>query len=159
MDHWWRVTRYDPAMRDSRGAYKADTWTSISDIGREIDGHKLTFDEYSAAEDSYVAAFMRFAEAGGVKRVEVRGFEHGEGLNEGLILDVDGAADVLRRILREDAWCRLEALDESFAVHAGHDYYMFIGSNTPSTVAVEDTRDSGLFVEPDLVSPYIPQDD
>lgn len=146
-------------MRNHRGAYETETWTSISDVGREINGHVLGFDEYSAVEDSYIDGFLRFADASGAKCLRVLGLEYGEGLQEGQELGIDDAADVLRRILRQDAWCRLEANDGSFAVHAGNDYYMFIGSNDPSTDAVEVTGESGLFVESGFVSPFIPEAD
>ena len=43
---WWRVTRYDPARRDERGAYRDDTWTSISDVGNVFDNQELTIEEY-----------------------------------------------------------------------------------------------------------------
>jgi hypothetical protein len=32
----YRVTKYDPAHRDSTGVYFRDEWTSVSDIGREL---------------------------------------------------------------------------------------------------------------------------
>jgi hypothetical protein len=157
MDYWWRVTRYDPEKRDDRGVFKSMTWTSISDIGKEFEGRVLTFDEYLEVEDAYSDAFVRFASAAGVEHVQVRGFEYGEGLRDGQLLSIDEAAQVLRLVLREEAWCRLEAVDGSFAVHAGHDYYMFIGSEMPSDEAVEDVVESGLFVEPDFFSPYVPE--
>jgi hypothetical protein len=55
---WWRVTRYDPARRDERGAYRGETWTSISDVGKVFEGHKLTIDEYERVETAYVDAFV-----------------------------------------------------------------------------------------------------
>ena len=32
----YRVTKYNPALRDARGAYIAAEWTSVADIGCEF---------------------------------------------------------------------------------------------------------------------------
>lgn len=119
----------------------------------------MTFDEYSEVEDAYARAFVCFANAAGVEKLQVRGLEHGAELKEGQLLQIAEAELVLRRMLREEAWCRLEAIDESFATHVGYDFYMFIGSNAASVEAVEVAEHLGLYVEADFVSPLIPEDD
>ena len=32
----WRITKYNPAFRDERGAYLKDEWTSVSDVGKSF---------------------------------------------------------------------------------------------------------------------------
>jgi hypothetical protein len=42
----WRITKYNPAFRDERGAYLQDEWTGISDIEAVYDGEALTYAAY-----------------------------------------------------------------------------------------------------------------
>ena len=41
----YRVTKYDPAKRDARGAYLCAEWTWFKDIGRAIGDAVLTAEE------------------------------------------------------------------------------------------------------------------
>src|SRR5262249_56008880 len=42
----FRVTKYDPRFRDSRGAYMREDWIAMSDIGKSFEGVTLTASEY-----------------------------------------------------------------------------------------------------------------
>ena len=59
---------------------------------------------------------------------------------------------IVRAILREVAWCKLEGA--AMYVHFGYDYYMYIGSKRDLT-SKELCRleKEGLFVE-EFISPY-----
>jgi hypothetical protein len=89
------VTRYDPARRDERGAYRGEKWTSISDVGKVFEGNKLTIDEYERVETSYVDAFIAFAEDSDVDRLQVRDLETDDGLEEGASVSL-GLPDEIR---------------------------------------------------------------
>ena len=52
--YYYRVSKYNPKLRDSFGNYLADDWTSYSDIGKMYLGKKLTFEEYKKVELSYI---------------------------------------------------------------------------------------------------------
>jgi hypothetical protein len=153
--YWWRVSRYDPAHRDTRGAYRGDTWTSISDVGKRFGDSELTLDQYREVEDAYVDAFVAFAEDSDADRLEVRALDHGCGLREGDVLPIEHASELVRRMLRENVICNLEEPDDGFAVHVGFDLYMYVGSNRPCARAVERARDSGLYVDDDFPSPQL----
>ena len=56
LPHGWRITRFDPALRDEGGAYTEDTWTSVSDVGKSFGGAELTLAEYERVEALYIAA-------------------------------------------------------------------------------------------------------
>lgn len=158
MRNWWRVTRYDPALRDDRGVYRGRTWISIAQVGESFDGRRLTLDEYVKTEDAYVDAVVAFAESSGVEVLEVRRPGSRSGLTEGEQLSIEAVRDLIRRLLREETWCQLESVAGDFAVHVGYDLYMFIGSDEPCESAVIATRDAGLFVDEDFISPFIPED-
>lgn len=48
---------------------------------------------------------------------------------EGSALGLPQAIEALRRMLREDFWCRLEV--EGAFLHVGYDYYMYVGVPSP----------------------------
>ncbi len=157
----YRVTRYDPALRDGRGAFVPSTWTARSDIGRSFDGHVLTEDEYLRAEDAYVSSAMAFMHEAGVDRLTMVGVEDPAGHEEpGLTPSEGGTVAVggdfeasCRAILRERFWCRLESATAGAYVHFGRDFYMYVGVPRlcPEAVALASSR--GLSAEP-LRSPY-----
>jgi hypothetical protein len=58
---------------------------------------------------------------------------------------------VLRALLREEYWCKLES--DSAYIHVGYDYYMYVGVPAECREAVAEATRLGLFVEP-MQSPY-----
>ena len=153
----FRVTKYDPAHRDITGAYLLDDWTSYSDIGRVFGDTMLSPQRYKAVEDAYVSAALSFLKESGVTHLRVAGLENSQASedapSEGQDLSLGEIEPVLRGLLRERFWCRLEAAD-SF-VHVGWDYYMYLGvpRECPAASAVASAQ--GLFVE-SFSSPYAP---
>ena len=120
-----------------------------------FDGVELTMAEYERVAARYAAAFAAFAEDSAVSHVAVRGLEAGDGLREGDLLSIDAGATVVRRLLREEVICRLEAPDGAFAVHIGFDLYMYVGSSEPCEQAMRRTETFGLFVETVTASPAL----
>jgi hypothetical protein len=212
----YRVTKYDPAFRDARGAYTRVEWTSVGDIGTSFGGVVLTEAEYQRVEDAYIAAALGFRDfltggrGRGVRRghfawpscayppqqrlamksvalrawpavhsgncphlpaapekvpgflseagltaLVVEGLENQGGhplpFGEGSVLRRTEFSEALRRVLREEVWCRFEA--PSGFVHVGYDYYMYIGVPQPCPESQRLVRQLGLFVEP-FRSPY-----
>ncbi len=146
----FRVTKYDPAHRDARGAYTRDEWTAVSDIGRAFGGVVLTAAAYQRVEDAYATAAVAFLREAGVAALAVTGLENHATVPlpfaEGSSLGQAEIGGVVRRVLREEFWCRLEGA-EAF-VHLGYDYYMYIGVPRPCPEAEMLARSLGLFVEP-----------
>jgi hypothetical protein len=151
----YRVTKYNPAFRDSSGAYNKDEWTSVKDIGRSYAGVMLTREEYERIENAYASAALAFLSEGGLSSLRVEGLEnkqmHELHFRSDSNLPLDEIDDAIRRILREEFWCRLEG-DGGF-VHFGWDYYMYIGVSHPCPTARERTVELGLYVE-EFDSPY-----
>ena len=42
----YRVTKYDPVLRDASGAYTGDDWIMFEQIGQTFDGVPLTLATY-----------------------------------------------------------------------------------------------------------------
>ena len=165
----WRVTKYNPAFRDERGAYLRETWTSVSDVGKSFAGQALTAGEYLRVEDAYVSTALKFVSEAGLDALIITYLEthraagaRAEDLRDiafdpkaarkGTALSGEALADVCRLALREVLWCKLEA-DECFYIHFGYDYYMYVGSHAPSEKSISYGRQRGLFIE-EMESPY-----
>ena len=150
----YRVTKYDPAWRDDRGAYTREEWTSYGDIGQPSGGQVLTPGEYQRVEDAYVSAALAFLGEAGVNTLTVEGLEaHGNPplIAAGSSLGLSEVAEVIRRVLREEFWCRLEG-PEAF-VHLGWDYYMYVGVPRACPGAERLAHRVGLYAEA-FRSPY-----
>jgi hypothetical protein len=151
----YRITKYDPALRDARGAYIPDEWTSVTDIGRAFGGVVLNADECRTVEDAYVNSATAFLREGGLNSLTVEGLENHKGLEieigEGSVFALERIGDLIRKILREEIWCRLEC-PEGFA-HFGWDYFMYIGVPQRCPEAEHLAEWLGLYAE-DFASPY-----
>jgi hypothetical protein len=155
----FRVTKYDPQLRDARGRYVAEDWTSISDVGKYFGGTEFTQAAYLAVEARYLAAVELFARDSAAHRLRLCELESGKGaealeyVKDGNWLTIEQSLEVAKCVLREEFWCKLE-LEGQFLVHFGYDYYMYIGSQSACDDAVEGARALGLFVEENFASPY-----
>ena len=171
----WRITKYNPAFRNKKGHYLPDDWTFFAQVGETIDGKLLTFQGYLHAENTYVDAMMRFLTGVGIAELIVTNYvspalslTH---VDESKLQDItlrptdiwSGKAiggseleEVIRLILREVTWCKLEK-PSSFYLHFGWDYYMYVGSAFRPEQAIKDIQGMGLFVE-ECTSPYLEHD-
>lgn len=72
-----RITKYNPALRNSHGHYMADDWTAVSDIGNCYGGAVLTPAAYQAVENNYVDAILCILSQHGVQSLQVTLLEQG----------------------------------------------------------------------------------
>jgi hypothetical protein len=156
----FRVTKYDPDLRDQSGAFLREEWTSVSDVGRTFLGTALSLESYRAVELAYTNAVLHFLEEAEVDFLRVYGVEnHGnaDGIpQEGSVVERVSVPAVVGAMLREEFWCRLESR-EAF-VHVGNDYYLYIGVSRECPNSVKFAQRQGLFVER-FISPYHPDVD
>lgn len=75
----YRVTKYDPALRDGTGAIFRDDWTAISDIGKTFAGVRLTLPTYLEVEAHHLVALASFMEESDTSRVRAEGVENSFG--------------------------------------------------------------------------------
>ena len=165
----WRITKYDPKKRNSKGWFLEDTWISYGDIGRVYQEEVLTYDEYLRVETLYINAIVQFMTSLNVSHLQVKYLENHGSINEDPSVD---KAEVMfvnalkendllslaqvkmasKLILREYFWCKLISKHTMF-VHFGYDYYMYIGSSSECKDTLQTIKESGLYVE-DFESPY-----
>ena len=164
---WLRITKYNPIYRNEEGHYKKDEWTSYSDIGTRYDDKLITFQDYIKFEDAYVYAvisFMHCIEISELKIVNLEKYsdDFDKNYSQQMIKTLNSIKnnqvmttnieDVIRLVLRENMWCKLEGM--GLAIHFGYDYYMYIGSEKKCDQQIKEIEKRGLFVEP-YESPYL----
>ena len=166
--NWVQITKYNPIFRNSMGHYTKDEWTAYSDIGKKYNGKLFTFQDYIITEDAYVYAVKAFMDCEGVSALKVISLENkfddfDEHYTENMIYVFDSIKnkqtiraedipDVVRLLLRENIWCKLE--EKRLAIHVAYDYYMFIGSEKKCDKQIKEIEKRDLFVEP-YESPYL----
>jgi len=166
----WRITKYNPEIRDEHGYYGKDEWIMMRDIGKDINGEILSIDEYLRVEDLYIGAVLEFQKcnnidkftASDVGRFRFRNQKIKPSKNmkklykkvkENDIIGASDLLDIIRLNLRALLNCNLLYEDDMF-VHFGWDYYMYIGSKQKCDNAIKQIEESGLFVE-EFESPYL----
>jgi hypothetical protein len=159
----FRTTKYDPNLRSPNGAYGSEEWISVTDVGRVFLDHIFELSDYLTVEEAYVETVRRFLDQAKIRSLRVTGLEsHGnwERLPEALVKETrehlglaedgrevcgDDLEWVVRLVLREAMWCRLEGTD-GFYVHFGYDYYMYIGYTNMDLRP--PLAPPGIFIEP-----------
>lgn len=147
----YRVTKYDPAHRDSAGRYLLDEWTAFSDVGKSV-----TLAEYEAFERSYIDVALAFMSEAGIANLLVANLKNAKRatlpLVDGVELNHAELRIAFRLVLREECWCRFLHQTSAF-VHFGWDYYMYVATPRDCPNAKRLASERALFVEPCL-SPY-----
>lgn len=164
----YRISKYDPSLRDKNGRFPVETWTSVFDIGKSFNGEVLSKEVYLEAEDAYVKAIKSlFEEVGSpsLNCVEIECHDPSEGVLKDEFEDDLAFLDELpgeisssslekisRLALRELIWIKLEA-NQKFYVHFGYDYYVYVGGVSLKTIDLAEEDFEGVYVE-NFVSPY-----
>lgn len=159
MRYKYRVTKYDPQLRDADGAFRREAWTSSCDIGRVFNGVPLTESEYLRVEEAYLFAIEALLAEAGIERLLLRDIEDRgdselpEYVKPEAGLNISQCIEFARLALRERVWGRLVDPGRAY-VHFGYDYYMYLGLPARCPAAVAEIQRRGLFVEP-FRSPYL----
>ncbi|MGB3850827.1 MAG: hypothetical protein WA958_12730 [Tunicatimonas sp.] len=166
-----RIAKYNPENRNSDGSYSDQSeWTSISDIGNPDYGSP-TYEQYEAVENKYVQAVLEILKEKSVKDLSVRGLElcytkkdfdefvkdgrlHNLPINfdteisplrNGSKISLGYLEKIIRLILRETIWMRLES--EKVKVMFGYDYYMYVYCEPLLDETMREIKLNGVFVE------------
>lgn len=169
----YRITKYDPTLRDAEGRYLPWTWTSYSDIGRAVNSCALCPAAYLETERRYTDALICILRALHVDALRVKELEpsvrspavlQNDFAEKGLSLSA-AQADFLRRVtdiseismldfevcfqlqLRECFWCRLVDPQGRAVVWFGYDYYMYMACEEIPAALVREICAGGLYVE------------
>ena len=132
------------------------SWTSFSDIGKEISGETLTRDRYLQMENQYLESIDNYLDKSGceAKDFKIVGLEDNRGRvnEEGVFFSLENPkiklfagesglkADMfllIRLSLRDLLWARFETEDGCY-ITFGHDMHMYIGFPDERKVACAD---------------------
>jgi hypothetical protein len=166
-----RVTKYNPSLRDKRGRYRADDWTSVSDIGRSFGGVLLTQEHYLTVEQAYIQSAAHFFDVCDAT-LRIYQFENPlnlrnlvgmdellfglDWLDRDVLSNLEAGRQLLQSeycslvalVLREIIWASFEGKIDSRA-QFGYDYYMYF-KGSPSALDhsfIARVTSLGLFVE------------
>ena len=157
----YRVTKYNPVLRDEKGAFQGDEWTSVSDIGGVFSGKTLTRELYSKTEDAYLNSIKALVGGKADEAFSVQGLEsYGDSgypavlltgveeaiypaLYEGERVAGERLFAAIRANLRDLLWCRLEHSGQGY-IHFGQDFYVYVGSAISLAMV---SLPSGIYVE------------
>ena len=155
MKYEFRITKYNPSLRNESGHYLIDEWTEFTDIGKSFNGAILTHNEYRKIEVKYInAAIMMLAEAG-IEDMMIESLENHQGnkdIQNNQLVAIGQIPVVIKSILRNKYWCKLRAPRRAF-LHFGWDYYMYVGVSRPLNESPLKITNTGLFIEK-YNSPY-----
>ena len=153
--HEYRVTKDDPKYREN-GAYTRPEWTSIADVGQRYDGHIFNMADYERAEKQHIDFLVALATREASFPLTIQSLEDRRAESpwaENQQITADALPAIVRDVLREECWCRLEATD--FFIHFGYDYYMYVGCTHTTEAITALAASHALYAEP-MQSPYHP---
>lgn len=168
----YRITKYDPVLRDGQGRYLPKHWTSVSDLGNPACTPPLTLPAYLATEAAYVSAIQEGIRQVGCQQLVVTKAEKYVPLAEvkeqlaslgipltreeeevfqsfavGLPLTAAQVPAAARLILREALWGELASVDGRLTIEFGYDYYLYLTLPPMPPEAIRRIEAMGLHVE------------
>lgn len=156
MRHEYRITKYDPRLRNAKGHYTRDEWTFFAQVGRRVAGRVVTMAEYLRTERKYLQVLEAMLREAGVTRLEVRDLRWTDPRvkkwRKQRTVTIRQALAFARLSLRERLDGILVAPREAY-VHFGWDYYVYVGLSRPARSALDLAGSLGLFAE-SCPSPY-----
>ncbi len=171
--YYYRITKYDPKLRNEKGWYTKDEWTDFSCVGHSFGGELCTLENYEYVEALHIDAVLLFMDSMNLDYLKCIGVEKYETIKDekvpdelrslykrvkkGLCIYKNEMRILLKLILRNYFWCKLEHSDKMF-VHFGYEYYMYVGVEKECKEVVDQIEQSGLFVE-EFLSPYLDDDE
>ena len=148
----YRITKYDPTLRNEDGWYMPDDWIDWSDIGKIYNGNILDAREYKEVETKYIEVATKILKYKTVTTMEIKGLEDYleeedvsmyinifrdkqielsrtdeelwmEIINGKRIINIENIPGLLRLMLRGLLWCRL--VTGVMKLYTGYDFYMY----------------------------------
>lgn len=163
-----RISKYNPAFRMNR-IYTVPDWTSVSDIGEEFAGVKLSKDMYLNVESQYLACLNELILLSKTNSMQITAFERGprQGLlfafqmthllncglyffrpvqwRKGQMLSLSEVKSFIMDSLREKCWGRL--CSDSMALDVGYDYYVHLDTSLSLESVQRVVSKYGLYLD------------
>ena len=168
----YRISKYDPWLRDERGYFTGENWTSFSDIGKEYHGTVLTDLQYAAVEAKYIDAVTTVLRQNQIHTMIVGKLEKRSSpatlkemlgrchlpfppsdaafvsrIKEGARLDMAEIEKAVMLVLRDCFWCELLSESGAVKLEFGYDFYVSLQSVTIDADTIASFRLKGIYME------------
>lgn len=168
----YRITKYNPKLRDSRGAYTQEDWTAYCDIGHVYGDVIFTSEEYLRVESNYISAILQAVDSLKADALYIRKLEslstvekerdllekYGLQLSseeEKVFCDLRDGKEVskpelpayLRLLLRECFWCELHTKRSTVVIYPGYDYYVYLHCDSLDEGIITASAKQGIYIE------------
>ena len=168
--YYYRISKYNPKLRNNSGQYMLEDWTSYSDIGKVFLGIELKFDTYEQVENSYIDFILSVMKETNTKFLEIEELEKYDDtadifklnpkydqlfqeLDNNRLIGVNEVLTLLRLQLRDYIWTKL--ISEALTIHFGYDYYMYIISKKKLNEFCNESLKKTIYVEENYKSPSL----
>jgi hypothetical protein len=169
----YRITKYNPKLRNELGHYSDNDWTDISDVGNVFNGKSLSETEYIEVETDYITSVIKILQENNQDYLRLVSYNKdlfeffinsqkkdwaylpnlkSSSLYEDKKIYLEDIAVLIKINLRAFIGMTLEIKDE-FYVHFGWDLYMYIGCPNISTKLRDQLNSTSIYIE-DSDSPY-----
>ena len=168
----YRISKYDPLLRDERGNFIGEDWTSFSDIGKKYNGIVLTNLQYADVEAKYIDAITTILHHCQINTMIVEGLEKQfsasalkkllgrynlqftqqdakfvSQIKNGLRLDMTGIKKTVMLVLRDCCWCELLSETGEVKIEFGYDYYVYLQGVNIDANTIASFRSEGIYIE------------
>lgn len=143
----YRVSKYNPELRDENQAYAKEEWTSYSDIGKEFSDGVLSKKEYLKVEKEYIDFIYELFNEFKIEKIKILKQEPKNFLKK-TSYDVDDKLlyTIIQKNIREEFWCKFKV--EQFQFYMGYDFYLHIDFTNDTEKLLEQlTKRHNLFLE------------
>ncbi len=142
----YRITKYNPIYRNSKGHYTLDEWTSFSDIGNLK--YNLSLEKYLEIENAYLEVIKKVLKLNKATNFIFKNVENNTSFQVPKESEnADKIIEIATKCLQEELWCKIMSPYKLF-VHFGYDYYIYIGPRKELPVEIiSEIEKLGLFVE------------
>ena len=155
----YRISKYDPHLRDGDGRHMGREWSTFAEVGRRVEGRLVSLDEYLREEALYLGALRALLSEAGVRRLQLRQLWLPPDAEEPVrawrrvrTVSIPGALAFAQMEFRGVIGGQLVAPYRAY-VHFGHDLCLYVGLSRATPAALTAIESSGLFAEP-FASPY-----
>ena len=143
----YRVSKYNPELRDENQAYAKEEWTSYSDIGKEFSDGVLSEKEYLKVEKEYIDFIYELFNEFKIEKIKILKQEPKNFLKK-TSYDVDDKLlyTIIQKNIREEFWCKFKV--EKFEFYMGYDFYLHIDFTNDTEKLLEQlAKKHSLFLE------------
>ena len=158
------IIKYNPLLFNENNVYLENDWTSYSDVGKYFNGHRLTYQDYSLVEESYINACFLFCNLLNREQFQIEDIfklsklkdfraedkpliEYYKKLKKNAKINIEEIRPFIQLVLREYAgFCiRLDANTNSY-IYFGYDYYMYFVSDIDLSILYDSILELKLFM-------------